>query len=282
LALPCDPNTDPNCGGGAPPCEPVPPSFVGCYPDQPPPPPGCTSDTDCPNGYCELYWSDPPVCDGEDCGRPAPPPYGQCVYPSCDDGTTPVCLIAPPQCLPGQTFAIRNGCFECVDARSCSPGNGQCSSDLDCPNGYCEQYATCTAIGCPRPPPSQCVYPSCDDGQPVLCDALPPSCGPGEVAAARNGCWACVDARTCGSTPPQWCWSDADCHNGYCDQGGATDPGGSGDRALPAPPPGQCVFPGCGDGTELMCRMVEPDCGDGNVAAIRNGCYQCVDARTCQ
>jgi hypothetical protein len=30
-----------------------------------------------------------------------------------------------------------------------------------------------------------------------------------------------------------------------------------------------------------MCRMLKPVCDPGLVASIINGCYQCLDARTC-
>ena len=84
---------------------------------------------------------------------------------------------------------------DCADADACQ-------SDADCPNGYCEHFATCAAIGCPPPPPSQCQFPNCDDGSVALCTVVPPECGDGEVLAVRGGCFSCVDARTCEAPGP--------------------------------------------------------------------------------
>ena len=162
-----------------------------------PPPSGCGSDEECPGGYCELIGRCGTSSDGEDC---PPAPAAICVYPNCDDGQPVLCDALPPECAPGQVAAARNGCFECVDARSCDvmpPPPEGCQTDADCPGGFCEHFATCAGLDCPPPPPSMCVAVSCDDGSPVLCAAEPPQCAPGEVVAARNGCWACLDARTC-------------------------------------------------------------------------------------
>ena len=64
-----------------------------------------------------------------------------------------------------------------------------CSDDFECPNGYCELRVDDDPF---------CVYPNCDDGTEVLCDAEPPECYDTDVVAVQNGCWACLDARTCG------------------------------------------------------------------------------------
>ncbi|MCC7381433.1 MAG: hypothetical protein IT384_06360 [Deltaproteobacteria bacterium] len=242
----------------------------------------------------------PCTCDGGSGGaRPALPPeeYAGCVTvwqpcerldeaqclvtPGCHaEYSTPQCLMAPP--CEGESCDRPCGPASFAGCYPDQPPPPGCASDADCPGGYCEYYATCDAIGCPPAPPSQCVYPSCDDGSVVLCDALPPECGIGQVVAVRNGCYECVDARTCTSQPPPvWCTSDLDCPEGYCvfDGGGATEPpGGSGVPFMA----GQCVVPVCDDGTDLQCRMMRPLCGGGLVAAIRNGCYECVDAYTCQ
>jgi hypothetical protein len=163
-----------------------------------PPPAGCGSDADCPNGYCGLVGYCGTCGDDEPC--PPPEPATQCVFPNCDDGLPVLCDALPPICAPGQVAAARDGCYACLDARTCGdvpPPPAGCQTDADCPEGYCEHFATCAGLDCPPPPPSICVAVECGDGQPVLCDALPPECAPGQVAAARNGCYACVDARTC-------------------------------------------------------------------------------------
>lgn len=122
-------------------------------------------------------------------------------------------------------------------------GPDTCTSDADCPDGYCEHYATCLAIGCPPPPPPQCVAADCDDGSRLhpLCDQRP-VCEDGEVSAVINGCFQCVDARTC---------------------------------EAPAPP-------SCDDGTPALCTVEPPTCADDEVVAVINHCYQCVDPNTCE
>lgn len=298
------PEGDPNCGGGGDEFPACPPVFTHCAADQVPV--YCHSDYDCPGGYCDYGAgggaTEPGDSDGSG-ARPAPPPGGLCVYVSCGDGGPIFCDALPPDCGPGAVVGAANGCWACFDARSCAP-IGQptdCSSDFDCPSGYCDgsSMGGGTSGGAappaeedpglrpiPPPPQGQCVYPSCGDGAPVFCDALPPTCGVGQVAGAWGGCWACFDARTCLPVgQPTGCYDDAECPNGYCDQandGGAAPPG-AGDRAFPVPPPppGQCVFPSCDDGSQLTCRALTPVCAPGAVASVINGCWECRDARSC-
>jgi hypothetical protein len=271
---------DPNVNG----CDTLPPppcyeetQFDGCYPLG-----GgeCRSDADCPTGYCEQAG----YCDEFGCTE-----YSYCVDPSCDDGTEVICLSLPPVCGAGQTLAIRNGCYECVDARTCGSvePNG-CASDADCPNGYCEHYATCTAIGCPPPPPSQCVYPRCDDGTEPVCPSLPMECGPGETLAVRNGCWACVDARSCDATPPPTC-ANGGRPGGegliYCD--GLPVECAPGLVSAPVNGCWGCVEPitcqpvECSDGQPLMCRALPPVCAPDQLLGLINGCWACLD-QNCQ
>lgn len=124
FSLPCDPSSDPACDGEAPPppCDPLPASYAGCFIDAEPPPVGCTSDAECPGGYCELFGGGAAPCpEGGDCGRPIPPPPGGiCVAVSCDDGEAVLCDALPPTCSAGQVVAARNGCWACVDARTCT------------------------------------------------------------------------------------------------------------------------------------------------------------------
>lgn len=68
----------------------------------------CSDDFECPNGYCQ-----PDADNG-----------GSCVYPVCDDGTEVVCNALPPTCYDSDVLSIVNGCYECLDARTCGPSNG--------------------------------------------------------------------------------------------------------------------------------------------------------------
>lgn len=118
-----------------------------------------------------------------------------------------------------------------------------CTSDADCPGGYCESYATCLGLDCPPPPPNECVEVDCDDGSSLhpLCD-IRPVCDSGQVSAVINGCFECVEARTCEAPEPT-----------------------------------------CDDGSELnpLCDIREA-CPDGQVSAVQNGCFACVDPSTCE
>jgi len=44
-----------------------------------------------------------------------------CQEDSCDDGTSPICLIIPPQCGEGSILAIQNRCWQCVNPVTCLP-----------------------------------------------------------------------------------------------------------------------------------------------------------------
>ena len=120
-----------------------------------------------------------------------------------------------------------------------------CTSDSDCPGGYCEHFASCLATNCPPPPPPQCVASQCEgDGSTnhPLCDIVP-ACEEGQVAVVNNGCFECVDARTCDPvTPPS------------CDDGSAVHP---------------------------LCDIAI-GCDSGLVSAVQNGCFTCVDPVTCE
>ena len=206
-APPCDSN-DPGCRGGTGGEVCVPETrFAGCFPAVPPPT-NCTSNADCRAGeVCEFPMSgggSGAACPESDCNRPEP--LGQCVpaHAPCDDGQPAVCAMPPPVCRGGLIPAAQNGCYVCVDPTSCQPPAAElCSSDADCANGYCDVSGSGEA---PDPDPGTrpvpvyrgvCVYPSCDDGSVPTCLAQKPICEPGEVAAVVNGCFSCVDARTC-------------------------------------------------------------------------------------
>lgn len=81
----------------------------------------------------------------------------------------------------------------------------------------------------------------CDDGTPLLCDALEPTCERGLIAAIQDGCWVCVDPHTC--APPR------DAH--------------------------------CDDGTEPLCDRIPPVCGPHEILAWQDDCYVCVNPATC-
>ena len=82
-----------------------------------------------------------------------------------------------------------------------------------------------------------------------------------------------------GGDPPPTCAEDVVClaMPPLCPEG--LTPVGNGSGCW-----GGCGFPetcSCDDGTELMCKMLEPVCAIGQVLATQNGCYACVDPMTC-
>ena len=38
----------------------------------------------------------------------------------------------------------------------------------------------------------------------------------------------------------------------------------------------------CGDGGPVLCDMIPPDCAEGTILIVRDGCYECVDPETCE
>jgi hypothetical protein len=272
----CDCAGAPDCG-----CEdrimpPPPPAYSGCVPT-------AVRCEELSEQTCQMTPGCHPEYAYPPCAAFCPPDD-----PNCGGSGAP----NPPACDPVFTY--------------CAPDQvvTGCTSDFDCLNGYCEygaQPGTGTRPagdaaqpedpGVPVPPPSGvCVAVSCGDQGPVLCDAIPPVCGRGQVAGALGGCWSCFDARTCQPVNgPSQCVSDFDCFGGYCEQGPVSGGGSSGggaeppSDAFPVPPPGgYCVYPVCGDGSEIACDAIPPTCGVGQVAGAANGCWACYDARSCQ
>ncbi len=221
----------------------------------------CDTDADCgPGALCsfmEIVCAGGPNGESPDCfeqlGICIPGPIDECVTDAdCARGET--CVFNQYDCL--CAGGPEDYCDCGTSPGTCEPQPGEaCQSDADCPGGFCEAYATCDAIGCPPAPASACVYPSCDDGGPVLCDMIPPTCAPGQVAAARNGCWECVDARTCTGGNACWgAWTDetgtcrsandgtlpSECCTGACNSDYECGPGASCWDGLCVPPPQTC------------------------------------------
>jgi hypothetical protein len=72
------------------------------------------------------------------------------------------------------------------------------------------------------------------------------------------------------------CQIDEDCQYGYCDIG-VTCAG----TECPPPPPNRCTV--CGDGSEPICRRAPPECPEGTVPEVVDGCFgACVDRYTCE
>jgi hypothetical protein len=184
----------------------------------------CLVDSDCfPDGRCDLVniCEPGPGCgDGQPCAAVC---YGRCVFPE-----------PPPQ-----------GCRSNAD---CAP-NESCAV-RDCPPPPCDENGNCA----PLPPEctrGECIPngPVCSDG-PVSCDAIEPTCPTPLIAAARNGCWACVDPRDCAPG----CISDAECGPGQRCTERVYDPCGTCDPAVEV----------CCRAPAIQYRVCEPapSCGD--------------------
>jgi hypothetical protein len=202
------------------------------------------ANVDCLPGYtCEMVYP-PCAADSEDCD-----PVPVCVPQNngqCDDDSTQICEMVPPTCDDGLILAVQNDCYECVDPHTCEPP----PPPLTCANVLCAQGTHCVMqdVDCIQSP----------------CPAVP----------------VCIEDEEEG------CYSDADCSDGtFCN---AADiclhpPGcGEGDPC-PAVCYGFCVEEkSCDDDSEVICDMLPPHCDDGLVLAVQNGCYECVEAETCE
>jgi hypothetical protein len=138
--------------------------------------PTCESNADC---QADERCIDDALCKDGDCVSTCGPQL--CGLPNTAD------CRGFPLCSADEVLAEVNGCFVCVTPDACIDRNSMCNTDSDCPDGYCDRDTF------------QCAHPNCDDGKPLLCDALRPDCGPDYIGASRDGCWICVDPRTCQS-----------------------------------------------------------------------------------
>ena len=239
--------------------------------------PGCPQvDPDCvchqtEDGHCQLDCPqrDPDcgchevldeVCD-PDCAEPDL----DCACHEARNGwCDPRCPQPDPDCAGPTDECAEHGYYD--DGRICHTGcplvDPDCldclleDGDLDCPNGYCEPVEN---QGVETPELGRCVYPDCD-GSPLVCDDVAPTCPVGQTPAVLDGCWVCVDARTCEAFS---CVNDLECPNGYCEVG-------------------ICQYSDCSDGSELLCHAEEPECPTGFTVAVVQNCYVCANARTCQ
>jgi len=242
-----------------------------------------SEDTDwrCSDGT-EVPWC---TCEGGSfvCIRT---PQTACPRGACDDETEAICAMLPPACPSGQIVAVQGGCYECVDPGTCTPVEAvetPCEHISECPRGsYCDECGTSSCPAC-----DDCIAiclpyaTACDDDSTLVCRALRPTCGEGEVSAVIQGCWACLDERTCepASTTTTLCSSDSDCSIGaYCDECGTSSCPECRDCIATCVPYDEP----CDDGSTLICRALRPNCPDGQISAVIDGCWACVNASTCE
>lgn len=169
-------------------------------------------------------------------------PSQQCLTP-CDDGSILSCRMATPTCQGDEILAIIDGCYLCV-----------------------------------RPDTCQVADPSpCSDGSTLDCEMSPPDCTDFESLALIAGCWECVDPATCRPWGEPGCQGDISCPmDTYCDPCVSSSCPECEDCVA------DCVPHQCNTGEVISCPEAQPECGPQTVAVGRDGCWECVDATTCQ
>jgi hypothetical protein len=203
----------------------------------------CDSDGDCPDGFaCETY----EVCEG-------------CVEPTNGGGndSDPDNGDAAPMPPCDYEYCWTEGF--CVE----EPG-------LTCANVLCEQGTECieTSDG-PQCVPTNdgCLSDEdCGEGQHCEIDYVCPDCAQDEPACLAP----CFAEGRCVDDEPWYGCEVVDCAPGYiCEET-------SNGEAVCVP------VDECGDGTPALCDMIPPVCEPGQIAAVRDYCYVCVDADTCE
>ncbi|MCK6575460.1 BPTI/Kunitz-type proteinase inhibitor domain-containing protein, partial [Myxococcota bacterium] len=201
-----------------------------------------------------------------------------------------VCSASPDVASTCEVVPMPEGACGCVA--------GQCQWYVDSCNGGCadvDRDGLCDADD----------FECNADGNPSLCDRIPPRCPAGTVAEVLNGCYTdrCVTWAECGAPAPDACGLPAD--PGPCEAAiprwyhdaatGACQPfiyGGCAGNAnnfetledcqascgacRDADADGTCdaADANCNaDGSLLMCRRVAPNCPRGTVPEVREGCY---------
>lgn len=218
------------------------------------------------------------LCVDPDTCQPRP------VSDQCDDGSDYLCDIIPPVCTDFEILAIQDSCVACVNPDTCRPwGEPGCRVDADCQEGeYCESCASGSCPMCEDCVPDCRPHP-CATGESVLCDVVRPECGSQGVAIVKDGCWLCVDARTCEPNGANECENSGGVCTGFQDICPSGMMGGQ-SMGCPMGRSGMCCLPRptvCDDGSSDLCEIVPPVCNDGEVLAIQNSCWACVNPATC-
>ena len=244
--------------------------------------PGCLGDHICADGDgpCPVLRCPPPpvTCDSVDC-----PDDSQC----CERcGGAPFCFPAGemcpvPVCPPPPPPAER-----CEDGSTCADGLQCCAG---CDNSYfCASAAgECPQVLCPVPPPNPSTCPAQEARGVGFCAAFFGYAWNGRSCVGLSGC-SC-EGDDCDSTydSPEacerahyhcpGCSADFMCEtNEYCD-GCAHGSCPECDDCV-----ADCVRHDCRTEERPTCRALRPDCGDAGVAVVRDGCWLCVDRRTCE
>ncbi|MBN2723924.1 MAG: hypothetical protein JXR95_07645 [Deltaproteobacteria bacterium] len=273
---------------------------------------------------CLPPWEEPVVCYGDDeceynewcnpCGGSSCENCEDCVSTctahSCTTQTPEEleCYMTRPECSENYTAIIEDGCYLCIDPVTCETSTTDCIYDSDCDTDqYCGSDGICTLNPCstdeelncyaerPECGPGRtalvingcwrcawldgCVIDKdedCNDGTQALCDMMEPVCEAGEILAVQNYCYACVNPTTCMGWGDNECLSDEDCSpNKYCN-GCATSSCPDCDDCI-----GACIEHECPTEYFLTCSEDRPDCDTGEFAVIEEGCWSCTSEEMC-
>ncbi len=182
--------------------------------------------------------------------------YADVACPPCPEG-----LDCPP-CTSTPSFV---GCEEVTyDAEAPEESGRECWVDDDCEAGE-----VCWLGG--EDDGFACMCPACEEPdaecEPCDCEQEP-----------RREQGVCLHPGVGEPTPEEGeCATDSDCPGGYCEIF-STCPG----EDCPPPQPSECVYAHCDDDSPVVCNALPPTCVEGEIVAVREGCYACVDPQTCE
>ncbi len=201
-------------------------------------------------------------------------PNTDCRPVQCDDGSALACGAELPLCRPGETPAVRDGCWACVDEATCEIFT-PCDSDRECADHqYCDPCASSSCPAC-TDCVGACVMAPCESESAVGCAVERPECAEDEVGVVRDGCWVCVNTATC---QPY----DGDCRSSLdCGPAELCDPCGTSSCAECDDCVPDCVETLCDTETVATCDEFRPECATGLVAVVEDGCWRCVETAEC-
>lgn len=229
---------------------------------------------ECPEGQVSRIWQGCWECVDRD---------------TCEAVEPTDCELAGGYCTLGALGCRRGfmdgGPMDCPGGRGaqCCLPDAECQAgDLrpfECPDGSLVDWCRCEAgrWACVDSPEALCRDTHCDDGVPLRCRIAVPECLPWEILAHQDGCYACVNPLTCHPWGEPGCRADAD-----CPAGAACDPCGTSSCPRCDDCVAACAPHGCPTEPRAECDLPRPECAEGQVAIINDGCWLCVDEQTCR
>ena len=174
-------------------------------------------------------------------------------------------------------IGLQGSCQEYSGDQECDPALG--AEFYQCPDGSQVPWCSCSdgQWDCLQQPQQQCPRDSsCDDGSTLTCNDGEPDCPDWEMPAIIESCWLCVNPDTCRPWSEPGCRTDSQCPPAErcddCARGSCPD---CEDCVA------DCLPHGCPTEDQADCKMPRPDCDNGQVAVVSDGCWVCVDLATC-